>query len=161
MNKKIKTMKTKKTAKAVKAPVPAKKTAAAPVMAPAKVIKVFSKLPKSELNFYRKLLEEKKADLMNEVEKRIKEGQESERGEVMDSADQALDSYESELHFGINDNERKFLEDVELAILRIQEGIFGICSSCSQSISKERLKAMPSARMCIGCKQAQERVRVS
>lgn len=128
---------------------------------PLKTVKRVSALSKSDLTSYRKMLEEKRKDLMHEVEKRIREGTASEREEVMDSADQALDSYESELHFGINDNERKFLEDVEEALNRIQKGQFGICPSCGSPISKVRLKAMPSARLCIECKQSQERSRIS
>ena len=126
---------------------------------PAK-IKSFKSLPKLQLRVFRKMLEDKKVDLMHEVEKRLQEGQNTERVEVMDSADQALDSYESELHYGINDAERKLLEDVEEALQRIQEGSFGVCANCGDPISMVRLKAMPSARLCIECKQSQERSRL-
>ncbi len=126
---------------------------------PAKA-KPLYKMPAVELKFFRQLLEEKKKDLMHEVEKRLQEGQATQRVEVMDAADQALDSYESELHYGINDAERKFLDDVEEALLRVQEGLFGTCAQCGSVISKQRLKAMPSARLCITCKQAQEKTRV-
>jgi len=118
-------------------------------------------LSPSELNYFRKLLEAKKADLLGEVNKRLQEGQHNERVEVMDAADQALDAYENELHYDISDAERKFLEDVDEALKRIAEGTFGLCVQCGQPISKERLKAMPSARLCIACKQAQEHTHVS
>lgn len=132
----------------------------APVAAkPRKIVKA-KPLPKAQLKYFRKMLEEKKEDLVQEVEKRLQEGQQVERVEVKDPADQALDSYESELHYGINDAERKFLEEVEDALQRIQGGSFGVCMSCGSAISQKRLKAMPSARLCIGCKQAQEHARL-
>jgi DnaK suppressor protein len=40
---------------------------------------------------------------------------------------------------------RRSLEDIE-------EGVYGICESCGEDISVERLKARPVTRHCIRCK---------
>ena len=38
------------------------------------------------------------------------------------------------------------------ALERIQNGTYGICASCHEPISKERLRAVPEARYCLNCR---------
>jgi RNA polymerase-binding transcription factor DksA len=47
--------------------------------------------------------------------------------------------------------------DINLALAKIDEGTYGECEDCSRPISRKRLKALPFARLCIECKQEQER----
>ena len=37
------------------------------------------------------------------------------------------------------------------ALRRIERGVYGICSTCSQPISAERLSAIPTTDTCVGC----------
>lgn len=46
----------------------------------------------------------------------------------------------------------KTLEDIDGALKRIEDGSYGICKYCQQSISPKRLKARPVASSCISCK---------
>jgi RNA polymerase-binding transcription factor DksA len=39
--------------------------------------------------------------------------------------------------------------DVEEAIERMDQGIYGLCEECNEPISLERLKANPAARTCV------------
>jgi DnaK suppressor protein len=39
---------------------------------------------------------------------------------------------------------------------RIEEGTFGICDTCGEDISIERLKARPVTTQCIDCKTKEE-----
>lgn len=41
------------------------------------------------------------------------------------------------------------LKDIEDALLKIQNGTYGSCETCSSPIEEERLMANPSARTCI------------
>ena len=43
------------------------------------------------------------------------------------------------------------LRDVEAARRRLDDGSYGICSSCGQDIGFERLRANPGAERCIRC----------
>ncbi|MBL7054118.1 TraR/DksA C4-type zinc finger protein [Patescibacteria group bacterium] len=45
------------------------------------------------------------------------------------------------------------LERIELSLRRIKTKKFGICESCSEKISKKRLRAVPTALNCIACKK--------
>jgi RNA polymerase-binding transcription factor DksA len=41
------------------------------------------------------------------------------------------------------------LDDVEAALLRLQDGTYGLCEVCGKPIGAARLEAMPAARLCI------------
>jgi RNA polymerase-binding transcription factor DksA len=40
------------------------------------------------------------------------------------------------------------LDDVERALQRLDDGIYGICDICGREIDSEQLETMPSARFC-------------
>lgn len=41
------------------------------------------------------------------------------------------------------------LEEVERALTKLDEGTYGLCETCGEAISPDRLDAMPAARFCI------------
>lgn len=45
----------------------------------------------------------------------------------------------------------KKLQNVILALEKMEKGTYGICDNCRQEIAIERLKANPSAQTCIKC----------
>ena len=49
------------------------------------------------------------------------------------------------------------LQKIEHALLKIDQGTFGICEECDEPISLKRLQARPEAQLCIQCKEAQEK----
>jgi DnaK suppressor protein len=53
-------------------------------------------------------------------------------------------------------NEEKLIEEINLALARIEGGSFGICAECSREIPKVRLEALPYARCCVACAQKLE-----
>ncbi|HVL03304.1 MAG TPA: TraR/DksA C4-type zinc finger protein [Acidimicrobiales bacterium] len=44
------------------------------------------------------------------------------------------------------------VEEIDVALERIDKGTYGICERCGQPIPKERLKALPHASLCVRCK---------
>lgn len=44
------------------------------------------------------------------------------------------------------------LDEVNVALDRIDNGKYGICENCSREISAARLEARPEATLCIDCK---------
>ena len=51
--------------------------------------------------------------------------------------------------------QKKFIDHLELAIVRIENGTYGVCRKTGKLISKERLKAVPHATLSIEAKQSQ------
>lgn len=52
----------------------------------------------------------------------------------------------------IRDRERMLMAKIEEALKRIDNGTFGECDRCGESIAEQRLKARPTATLCIECK---------
>ena len=46
---------------------------------------------------------------------------------------------------------RLTLDEIDLAIARLDEGTFGVCVGCTRDIGHERLYAVPFARFCERC----------
>src|SRR5437879_7017074 len=47
---------------------------------------------------------------------------------------------------------RATIEDVDLALAKIDQGTYGRCDHCGESIPRARLEALPAARLCLDCK---------
>jgi len=65
--------------------------------------------------------------------------------------DMGTESYLQELNAALLENEEHLVEEALAAIKRIDEGRFGRCENCGQSIIKARLDAIPFARYCAPC----------
>ncbi len=66
------------------------------------------------------------------------------------------ETYEMEKNLALADNIRRQLEMTESALMRLEEGTYGICTNCGRPINPERLEALPHATLCIDCKRQQE-----
>jgi len=49
---------------------------------------------------------------------------------------------------------RARIDEIDLALTRIDAGTYGICDDCRRPIAEARLDAMPEAIRCVGCKSA-------
>ncbi len=79
-------------------------------------------------------------------------------------AELGTDNYEQDFSLRFVENEQEILEQISLALKKIDAGTFGLCEKCLEQgkppakalIVKERLKAIPYVRMCIQCAEAQK-----
>lgn len=71
-------------------------------------------------------------------------------------ADIGTDNFEQDFSLGLIENEEQELVEINAALVRLDDGKYGSCETCSTVISKERLKAVPYARLCISCKRKEE-----
>jgi len=51
--------------------------------------------------------------------------------------------------------QQKFIGHLELALMRIENKVYGVCRETGVLISKERLRAVPHATLCIAAKKNQ------
>ena len=72
-------------------------------------------------------------------------------------ADAGTDAMEREKAFQFASAEGRFLMEIDSALQRLYRGEYGMCESCGQPISRARLEAMPYARLCVACKEKEER----
>ncbi len=57
----------------------------------------------------------------------------------------------------LNEAERLELQRIEAALVRIDEGRWGVCAECGRDIETRRLDALPWAIRCSACAEARER----
>ncbi|HAP43090.1 MAG: conjugal transfer protein TraR [Spirochaetes bacterium GWD1_61_31] len=74
-----------------------------------------------------------------------------------DSIDVASDDVDRKMLEALGSQDVKRLRAIEAALLRIQQGRYGICLKCSCKIPPERLEALPYAVMCVNCQRDDER----
>ena len=73
-------------------------------------------------------------------------------------ADQGTDSFEQDITLGLMETETGELQEIEEALQRIKDGIYGSCELCKKPVPKVRLKAIPHTRFCTACKSKEEGV---
>ena len=113
-------------------------------------------MKKDRLVHYRKKLEEKHRQLVEEVGRNVLYGKGPEDDSIKDLGDQASSAYNREFHFELGNGDRRLLKEVALALQKITEGGFGDCERCGEPIAEKRLEALPFARFCIECQRAAE-----
>lgn len=72
-------------------------------------------------------------------------------------ADNATDMVEQEKDLALIGNLRDRLRETEHALRRLADGTYGTCERCGKPIGAERLKALPSATLCIDCKAIEDK----
>ncbi len=75
---------------------------------------------------------------------------------VKDSVDMSLMDHNRELAFRLGERESRMIAEIDQALLRIDEGTYGQCARCGQSIDERRLQAVPTARYDAACQAAIE-----
>lgn len=70
---------------------------------------------------------------------------------VKDSVDMSLQDVNQELQLRLGERESQAVADIDQALLRIEEGSYGVCQSCGKSIDERRLEAVPTARYDAVC----------
>ena len=82
-----------------------------------------------------------------------------------EAASEALDKSEDDnaqiqsgrdMAFAINEHETAELLDIEAALLRIKEGVYGLCVDCGTHIPAPRIDAAPHTQRCITCQTTYE-----
>jgi len=123
------------------------------------------KMLKADLSAFKKLILKKKEDIIDHIreisEETVKKSQKDASGDISSytyhMADVATDNYDREFSMGRVSEDREFLFELDDALKRIEDGSFGICEDCGALVSKTRLKAVPSARLCIKCQEKKDK----
>jgi DnaK suppressor protein len=116
------------------------------------------KLAQSTLKRFRRMLEEEQERLI-EVIREIEEEQEelrlsetsSERSPDPNTAEGGSLAFELEKELSLHQNAKNLLDQAEEALIRIDEGTYGICAECGEAIPVARLEALPHTKFCVTC----------
>lgn len=92
-----------------------------------------------------------------ELEQRLSRIHENHRRPLeSDSKERAMQLENTEVVDALGNEAREELEQISVALQRIENGDYGLCISCGDAISEQRLKAFPRANKCIECASLDE-----
>jgi DnaK suppressor protein len=80
---------------------------------------------------------------------------------VTDRKDEADLTAAAVIHDAEIERDRAELREVNAALDRLAAGRYGECTQCGAPIAEARLKAIPSAALCITCQASEERRRTA
>ncbi len=69
--------------------------------------------------------------------------------------EEATETFELEKRLALEKRLRAQLAEVEQALHKFEDGTYGSCDVCGQSIDPARLEALPQANLCVNCKTQQ------
>ena len=116
----------------------------------------------AETEKIRVALAARQGELRKEYTSTVSELAELQRDRLTDSAgddqaDTGTKTFEREQEISLANGILERITQVERALERLDEGSYGWCERCGDPIPVERLAALPSATLCVTCKQFEER----
>ena len=112
---------------------------------------------KKKIAQFHSQLESIRSALLGDVEKLNQSVKESEIGQIADISDDAARAYNLQLEGELGEQEWKKLKQVDLAIKKIAEGEYGICTQCESAIPQARLEVVPYTEFCTQCLSEMEK----
>jgi DnaK suppressor protein len=104
-----------------------------------------------------RMLREKQVELSEKLRK-LRATLPLERAEVRDAEEQRMDEFVRDMDFALLEMESTTLQRIDEALIRLEKGTYGICSSCDEPIAEARLKAVPFALLCRNCQEMEEQL---
>lgn len=146
---------------AVRSPAatPAQNTAGE-TLSEAELRKAKSGLTRKDLEHYREVLLQKRAELLGDVES-LQVDVRNNGGNLsnlpLHMADVGSDNYQQEFTLGLVESDRKTLREIDEALVRMERGYYGVCIGSGKPIGKPRLDIKPWAKYCIEVVRDRER----
>ena len=113
-------------------------------------------LSKSQLERMRADLERRQHWLLNASRGRLDTPDAEEADRAGDEADLAQVALHTDLALDARARESREVQLIDEALSKIENGSYGVCSECSETIPLPRLEALPFAALCIDCQEELE-----
>lgn len=148
---KVRMISTKDIALSKKSKTADAKSVASPT--PIDVSHVKTRLSQKELDHYRDLLLARRAEILGLVRGMEQQALRSEGGNLshmpIHMADIGSDTADQDFALNLAEKERETLAEIDAALLRIEDGSYGVCQATGKPIPKARLDAKPWAKYTI------------
>ncbi len=110
-------------------------------------------------NILRSRLEKERKRLIEELEQSkasARPAEERREGSPFGKREEeATETFELEKRLTLEKRMGDQLAEVEHTLSKFEEGTYGLCDVCGQSIDPDRLEALPQANLCLSCKTNQ------
>jgi len=114
-------------------------------------------LTPTDLEFLKNLLNERKEQIINNLDSSKKELDGLNGVEIKDEGDYASVNNDKLREDAISLQQRKELNEINYVFSKIPHGTYGTCEMCEEEIGIARLKVKPHAKYCIVCREIVEK----
>jgi DnaK suppressor protein len=106
----------------------------------------------------KKILEDRRRELMHEVQGRIRDARTdiSKERQVLDEGESSDIDIQEDIEFALIQMKAETLNKIDEALRRLNEDKYGFCFECGAEIAERRLRALPFAVRCRDCEQVRE-----
>lgn len=111
----------------------------------------------NELRYFEEILQNRKKQIMKNIYGVEKELSELRNLELNDEGDYASISNNNMVETAIGNQQELELAEIEIALMKINDNLYGICEMCEEDIGFQRLKVKPHAKYCIDCREIAEK----
>lgn len=112
-------------------------------------------MEKHEIEEFKKILTERLDDLLSQAGHTVSELM-TRSDRSIEMIDRASEYTDQTLSLRIRSRESRLIKKIQEALERIENGTYGICESCGETIAIKRLMARPVTTKCIYCKEKEE-----
>ena len=102
------------------------------------------------------MLSERRREIQDEVQSRIRDGCAGRPIEVRDDLEHADAGRQGAIEFALLQMRAETLARIDEALVRLDAGRYGSCVECDGEISERRLRALPFAVRCQACEGKRE-----
>ena len=110
----------------------------------------------SVLSEYRRRLRRARRRLLSTVTTTDAELASLDAKRLIDRLDEAAVKATVAVMTELEHRERVELTEIDAAEARLESGAFGVCEACGKAIVRTRLRALPTARLCLRCQSSRE-----
>jgi DnaK suppressor protein len=112
---------------------------------------------KNRYNELKKMLEDRRRELMSEVQGRMRDVRDTDKDrDVLDQGESSEVDIQEDIEFALIQMKSETLNKIDAALRRLEDGTYGDCFECGEEISQARLRALPFAVRCKDCEEARE-----
>lgn len=104
-----------------------------------------------------KQLNARLVDLLRQADQTVRDLQNIDLRQA-DTLDLAAAENNRNFSLRIRRRENRLIHKIQRSLRDIEEGTYGICEACGESIGLKRIKARPVTRHCIRCKTEMEKL---
>ena len=114
-------------------------------------------MKQKDLKQFRDTLLEQKEEILRNLDFSSKEIEYLKNIEIKDEGDIVSVGNGQNVDVAISRRQVQKLQEIDMAMVKMSQGSYGVCEMCEEKISMHRLQAKPQARYCIICREIVEK----
>ena len=108
------------------------------------------------LEAIREVLRQKRSELVDQQAVQLSALYAPDKHHLADLEEMASDTVDTDSLCTLVDINSSTLAEIDAALLRIDEGTYGVCELCEKPIHPDRLEVLPFASLCVKCQASKE-----